>query len=347
MNETPPGPQRRRGVPPSGKPTLRTIAKMTGFATTTISRALNNAPELSAETRELVQKVAAEVGYLPDRAALRLKTGRTNVITLVLAPNEEILGFGSSLVGGLTAAMQGSAYHLVITPNFRNVSPMEPIRHIVRNRMADGIVFSRTEFFDERVTYLLEENFPFVSHGRTHWPTPHPYVDFDNDAFTYAAVKRLVAKGRRRIAIILPLSSLTYSEHMRTGFVRAVAETGVDHEIAADVTLDSPADVLRDYVMRRLKRPGAPDGYICGSEVSALSAIAGLTDSGVAVGVDVDVIAKSASPLFDQFRPRVETVLEDVQLAGRKLGELLMRRIDGEPVADLQFLDRPTGVELR
>ena len=70
----------KRGAKPSGKPTLKTIAQMTGLAVTTISRALNNAPELAQDTRERVQKIAAEIGYLPDRAALRLKTGRTNVI---------------------------------------------------------------------------------------------------------------------------------------------------------------------------------------------------------------------------------------------------------------------------
>jgi LacI family transcriptional regulator len=46
---------------------------MTGLAVTTISRALNNAPELAQDTRDRVQKIAAEIGYLPDRAALRLK----------------------------------------------------------------------------------------------------------------------------------------------------------------------------------------------------------------------------------------------------------------------------------
>ena len=100
----------KRGVKPSGKPTLKTIAQMTGFAVTTISRALNNAPELSQDTRDRVQKVAAEVGYLPDRAALRLKTGRTNVIALVLEPDEQIYGFGSSIVGGLTEAQIGRAH---------------------------------------------------------------------------------------------------------------------------------------------------------------------------------------------------------------------------------------------
>src|ERR1700744_5534622 len=75
---------RRRKPPPSNvvrtlapgeKPTLRTIAEMTGLAITTISRALNNAPELAQETRERVQRIAAQIGYVPDRTALRLKTG--------------------------------------------------------------------------------------------------------------------------------------------------------------------------------------------------------------------------------------------------------------------------------
>lgn len=160
-------PREGRGASRSGKPTLRTIAEMAGLATTTISRALNNAPELSQETRERVQKLAAEVGYVPDRTALRLKTGRTNVISLVLNPHEEILNFGQSLVGGISAALSGSTYHLVIMPARREASPLDQINYILGNRMADGVIFSRTSPDDERVRLLIDAGFPFVSHGRT------------------------------------------------------------------------------------------------------------------------------------------------------------------------------------
>src|ERR1700755_3555951 len=101
-------PRPKRAVQRTGKPTLRTIAEMTGLAITTISRALNNAPELSAETRERVQKIAAEIGYVPDRTALRLKTGRTHVVSLILDPHDEILNFSQSLVAGLTDALRGT-----------------------------------------------------------------------------------------------------------------------------------------------------------------------------------------------------------------------------------------------
>jgi LacI family transcriptional regulator len=331
----------KRGVKPSGKPTLKTIAQMTGFAVTTISRALNNAPELAQETRDRVQKIAAEIGYLPDRAALRLKTGRTNVIALVLEPDEQIYGFGSSIVTGLSEAMRDTAYHLVITPLFRNVQPIEPIRHIVRNRMADGVIFSKAESFDERIRFLIDNDFPFVSHGRTNWPEPHPFVDFDNEAYAYGAVKRLVQQGCRRVSIILPDSALTYTDHLKTGMVRAARDAGIDYEFAADVNLGSATDAIRTYVSKRTKRPDGPDGWVCASEVSALAVIGALNDSGKRVGETAHVVSKQASAMFAQFQPGAETVFEDFVEAGRQMGQLLLRRIAGAPVNDLQYLATP------
>ena len=326
---------------PGARPTLRTIAGMTGLNVTTISRALNNAPELSAETRERVQRIAAEIGYVPDRTALRLKTGRTHVISLILDPHDEILGFGQSMVSGLTAALRGTAYHIVITPNFRNTEPIEPIRYILRNRAADGVIFARTEPDDARVKLLLENGFPFVSHGRTEIATPHPYVDYDNFTFAYHAVKRLAEKGRRHIAIILPPARFTFSKHLREGFMRAIAEFGLAWEIAADVSLDSDADEIRRWTSRRAGSADAPDGYVCPGDAAAMAVIAGLWDAESVIGRDVDIVAKQTSVVFSQVRPKVDAIYEDTALAGRQMGELLLRRIQGERAEDLQILHMP------
>lgn len=330
----------KRGAKPSGKPTLKTIAQMTGFAVTTISRALNNAPELAQETRDRVQKIAAEIGYLPDRAALRLKTGRTNVIAMVLEPDEQIYGFGSSIVSGLTEALRGTAYHLVIMPLFRNVEPMEPIKHIVRNRMADGVIFSKAESFDERIRFLIENDFPFVSHGRSRWPEAHPSVDFDNEAYAYGATLRLAAKGCRRVSIVLPDSALTYTEHLKSGMARAAQEAGIAYEFAADVNLSSASDAIRNYVIKRSKRPDGPDGWVCASEVSALAVISGIGEAGRKVGGNVHVVTKQATQLFAQFQTGAETVFEDFTESGRTLGSLLLRRISGD-TGDLRALAQP------
>jgi LacI family transcriptional regulator len=325
----------------AGKPTLRTIAELTGFAVTTVSRALGGAPQIALETREKVQRVAADIGYLPDRAAQRLRTGRTNVITLVLDPHDELLGFGTSLINGLTAALRNTPYHLVITPHFANVPSVDPVRYIMRNRMADGIVFSRTEPFDDRVKLLIENGFPFICHGRTELAAPHPYVDFDNFAFAYEATRRLIEKGRRRLAIILPPRRFTFFQHVQYGFMTAVREHGMEFEIADGIDLDSPSAEIHAHVFRRAGEPNPPDGYVCCGEVSALAVMAALSDRGRTPGRDVGVVAKQTSGLFNLVRPQIDTIYEDITQAGLEMGRLLLGRIAKRPPRELQLVHQP------
>ncbi len=340
MTDTPRGmvPQ---AIPKSGKPTLRTISQITGFAVTTVSRALSNAPQISLETRKRVHEVAANIGYLPDRAAQRLKTGRTNVISVLLDPHEEILGYGISIMHGLAKALKDTPYHLIITPNLVNGNNVDAVRHIVRNGMADGLIFSRTEPFDPRVRLLLENGFPFVSHGRTEFSTEHPYVDYDNFAFAYEATRWLIARGRRKPTIILPPKRLTFSQHLLHGFMTAVREAGVAYEIPEEIDLDCPVERIRSYMSWRAGQPDAPDGFACGGEVCALATITGMSDHGLTLGREYDVVAKRTSQLLSQIQPKVETIYEDLTDTGEQMGRLLLARIAGEETANLQLLLRP------
>src|SRR4249919_262840 len=86
----------------ASRPTLKTIAFMTGLGVTTVSRALKDAPEIGEATRRRVQLVAQQVGYRPNRAGVRLRTGKTNVISLVLNTEEQIMGFVSDIIYGIS-----------------------------------------------------------------------------------------------------------------------------------------------------------------------------------------------------------------------------------------------------
>jgi len=106
-------------------------------------------------------------------------------------------------------------------------------------------------------------------------------------------------------------------------------------------TLDNSADEIRQAIVRRLAHPDAPDGFICTGDAAALAVMAGLYDAGRRIGEDVYVVAKQTSGIFSQVRPRVDAIFEDTALAGRQMGELLLRRIKGEPAEDLQILHEP------
>ena len=318
------------------RPTLRTLASLTGLAVATVSRALANDPQIAPDTRTRVMTAARSIGYSPDRAAQRLRTGRTNVIALVLNPHEEIIGYGSSMISGITRALRGTAYHLVVMPNFADREPLEQVENILRNKLADGVLISRTEPDDMRVRLLLERGFPFVSHGRTELATAHPYVDYDNYEFARAAARRLARMGARRPSLIPAPSRFTFAQHLRMGFLRGCAEAGIDGAVLDGVTLDSHADAIYAHISGLIETGRLPDGLVCPGETSALAAQAACVDAG---HVDAcQLVMKGTSQVASFIRPRIESIFEDLSEAGEHMAGLLLRAIKGEPAADLTFL---------
>ncbi|MCL6707812.1 LacI family transcriptional regulator [Pseudomonas sp. R2.Fl] len=322
------------------RPTLKTIAFMTGLGITTVSRALKDAPDIGAETKERVRMVARQLGYQPNRAGVRLRTGKTNVIALVLSIDEEIMGFSSQMMFGISEVLSGTPYHVVVTPHSHSKDPMLPIRYILDTGSADGVIISRIEPDDPRVRLLEERHMPFATHGRTSAGVVHPYHDFDNAAFGYTAVEKLAARGRRRITLLPPPGKLTYCAHTRAGFDRALRDFGLE-EVPIAVTIDTPLAEIRDAVEALMRSPAAPDGIVCSSSSAAIAVNAAIEAAGMHVGRDIDLVSKQGLPILNWIRPEMITALEDVRLAGRELAKAVIARIDGVAPELLQSISQP------
>ncbi len=323
------------------RPTLKTIAYMTGLGVTTVSRALHDAPDIGQATKERVRLVAKQIGYRPNRAGVRLRTGKTNVISLILSVETEILGLSSHLVYGISEYLAGSPYHLIVTPYSLRSDPLDPVRYIVETGSADGIIFSRIEPQDPRVRYLHEHGFPFATHGRSDMGIEHPFFDFDNARYAELAVERLAARGRRQLALLGPPTHLTYSRHMTAGFQRAVERLDlIDVPIRA-VTTDSPDEAIRSEIARLMTSRRRPDGIVCGSASAAISAVGAAEEAGCTIGEDFDVAVKESFNLMKKFRREIEVVQEDFRRAGMTLADAVVRTIGGAPAHDLQTIDVP------
>lgn len=325
----------------NGRPTLKTLAFMTGLAVTTVSRALKDGAEISAETRQRVQLVARQIGYRPNRAGVRLRTGKTHVISLILDVQEQFGGFVSDLIYGISEALVATPYHLIVTPYSRNNDPMEPVRYVVETGSADGIIISRTEPQDQRVRYLASRNFPFATHGRTQMGIEHPYHDFDNSAFAYDAVRKLAGLGRKRLTMLAPPVTLTYHGHMREGFSSALSEYGLSEVPFPAVSLDNSIEQIRDSIRTLLRSPVRPDGIVSGSSAPAFALIAGVEDEGLQVGRDIDIVSKQSSKLLQLVRPQLHAINEDVRQAGFRLARAVVGHVEGVPVEKLQTLGVP------
>jgi LacI family transcriptional regulator len=326
---------------PNERPTLKTIAFMTGLGITTVSRALKDAPDISAETKERVRLVARQIGYQPNRAGVRLRTGKTNVISLILSLEEEIMGLTSPMVVGISEVLAATQYHLVVTPYRAQGNSLDPVRYVLETGAADGVIISRTEPKDPRVALMMERNFPFVTHGRTEMGLTHPYHDFDNERFAYEAVRKLVERGRKRLILLQPPPYLTFYLHMRAGFEKGVRDFGATALPFNQVNLDNNLVDIRTAAEDMFGGPDGPDGIVSGSGGGAVALIAALEATGRRLGHDIDMVSKEPHMFLQWLRPEVVTMREDIRLAGRELAKAVIGRIEGTAPEDLQTLSYP------
>jgi LacI family transcriptional regulator len=329
----------------TSRPTLKTIAAATGLAIATVSRALKDAPDIGEDTKRRVREMAAQLGYRPNRAGVRLRTGKTNVIALVLSTEADVMNHTAQMIYSIAAALRETAYHLVVMPYFSDQDPMTPIRYIVETGSADGVVLNQIMPDDPRIRYMLERGFPFTAHGRSNMGIDHPYFDFDNEAFARLGVRALTERKRRKLFLVAPPRAHSYSGHMITGFADEASMQGARFEIAADVNSDSHSEKIEAAVYRRFTAEDRPDGLLVGSTTAAMAAVNGAERAGMHIGVDFDLVAKEAIPFLRRFRQEMLVVHEDVGRAGDFLARTLIAAIERRTSQVGQFLDKPDHIK--
>ena len=328
------------------RPTLKTIAFMTGLGISTVSRALKDGPEIGEATRARVQLIARQIGYRPNRAGVRLRTGKTNVITVVLNAGEEGSGLVSNMVYGISDALTGTPYHLVVTP-YSLSDPMQPIRYIVETGSADGVILSRIQPHDPRVQYLVDHGMPFATHGRTEMGIVHPFHDFDNEAFAIEALRILKAKGRQRAVLLGPPPGLTFQKHTQAGFEAGLRRFGLTGVTLGSIDIDAPLAEVRAASLNLARRSDRPDGIVCSAVRASIALAAGMADGGLTIGRDYDLVTKHTTDLLSMTWPQIISIPEDFRAAGRDLATMLMARIAGTDPVELQRLVGPLPADLR
>ncbi|WP_108125680.1 LacI family transcriptional regulator [Saccharospirillum mangrovi] len=320
--------------------TLKTLAQHLGLSITTVSRALKDGPEVKPGTRARVKAAALELGYRPNQSGIGLKTGKTHVIAVILpvqAPDEVVGDVGTGpLIAGLTAALDDTPYQLTVIPSRPEQDELAPVRLVVEQGLADGVVLTLTQSQDARVRYLADVGLPFVTFGRTELALPHPYVDIDNADFTQRAVEHLLNRGRERLCLLLPPERFLFAWHQRVGFMRAHQARGLSVEPQRQLISDTANFDPRDFARQQALSDTAPDAYICGDEITAMGLLAGLSDA----GHPADVVALETSALADYFHQPVDGFRQDLHHAGRQLGRVLLAALSGDvPIDELQVID--------
>tara|TARA_B110000003_G_scaffold275957_1_gene320186 strand:+ start:91 stop:1095 length:1005 start_codon:yes stop_codon:yes gene_type:complete len=323
------------------KPTLKTISELSGLAITTVSRALSNAPDISISTKEKVKKIADEIGYIPDRAGVRLRTGRTNVISLIMSTDSEIMDMTGRLISSIALGLRGTRYHLNMTHHFPGDDPMKPIKYIVETGSADALIFNQVQPNDPRVHYLIEKRFPFTMHGRSCPNEKQSFVDYDNGEFAKIAIEKLVKKNRKHILMITPPQNQSYGLEMVQSAKNTAEKHNISLIIAPIITSDSSITLISDTVSKQIINNKKIDGILVGTPKGAMAAVAGFEKLNLTIGQDIDIVAKDAVNFLKLFRNQIIVINENVEIAGKKLAEAAIHAAQNPDSEPIQYIDRP------
>lgn len=327
--------------------TLKTIAEYTGLSVTTVSRALKDGDDVKQPTIDKVKAAAKKLGYAPNIQGLILKTGINYNLVAVLP----MLNYGDiigdvgciPLISGLTSGLEGTPFNLSIVPLMPGHDPLEPVKYAVESKLAGGIIINATKTRDDRVTYLQEKKFPFITFGQTEISVEHAYADIDNYDIGYRAASYLYDKGCRKIVMLSSSADYTYACHKFFGVKRAAMEFGAVFNQERDVIYDHTLSTnYRKLIYDLMSKEDHPDGIFCGSEISALGCIAGISDAGLTVNKDVFVINVETSELPLFFTPPVPGLRQNLHSIGKILSKYLIKLIKGEDPKNLQYVEKAT-----
>ncbi len=321
---------------------IRALAQDLDLSITTVSRALGGYSDVSERTRERVAQAAAARGYRPNASARRLKTGRSDSIGFLLPMDAGGFSdpFLTELLASIGARLAEADLDLLVSAIPEGKGALATIRRLVEGRKVDGVILPRTLWRDARVDLLMELDVPFVTHGRTIRADAHPWLDIDGRAAFQEATERLLAGGHRRIALINSSSLLAYAGYRHAGYEAALSAAGL--AIDADLILEArwAVDMGASETRALLDRVKPPTALLCATDRIAIGALSALAERGLVAGSDVSVIGYDDLPFAAHTSPPLTTMRQPIAAEGRELVEMLLQRIGGAPISQLQRLWR-------
>lgn len=318
-------------------PKLSDIAKRAGVSVAAVSIALNNneTTRVSAVKRELIRKIASDLGYSPNELAKALAERRTRLLGLMVPMKDPIFfnQFIAQALSGIQAAVMRRGYNLLIySPSGR---PGRATRdQILESRFTDGLIFINTRScttrdINETIHELDAAKVPFTMINSYYGRAAINYVGVDDAALAEAAVRYLVERGHRRIAFLSGAATLPTHIHLLQGLRRGMAAAGLqlkpEHIGCSNYDPTEAFTILDNWFGRRKDRPTA----VFTADDSLLVHMYDYVEARqLNVPGDVSILARANSVNAGGLRPRPTAFFIPTFEMGKLAADMLINSIE-------------------
>lgn len=320
--------------------TIQALARELGLSKSTVSRALNDYPDISPATKRRVSAVALHIGYHPSSQARGLRTGRTQAIGLVLDMDtgNTHRPFLSNFLDGISSQLSHTGWTLSVATASGMEGMVATHRKLLLDHKVDGFIVPRNHRDDGRIALLKANQTPYVVYGRGPANDTAPCFDVLSEDAMCQAVQRLFDFGHRHIAYVGGHVQANYERIRREGFLKGMSEKGLVADQSLCTHHATTEDEGRLAGERLLRTSKPPTAVVCAMDRAALGICQAIHNVGLKAGKDVSVTGYDGIPEGQYAQPRLTSFAVDNYFAGATLARLLVASIEKTSIAHLHEL---------
>lgn len=322
-----------------GHATLKDIAEKLGLSISTVSRALNDHPDVNLKTKEAVLALAGEMDYEPNLLALSLLNKRSNLIGVIIPKLSYHLY--AMAISGIEEEVEKEGFHLMICQtNESYQKEVELLKELNAIRPAGYLISlaSHTDDFSH-LQQLQRKEVPLVLFNRDCKEIKAPKVTIDNQRAAYLAVQHLYEQGMRKIAFLAGPKNVQISNRRIDGYSNALEDLNLTYYEQYVRHADFTRQEAANQTSVLLSLPDRPDAIIAFSDQMAISAVLEIKKAGLNIPSDIAIMGFNNEPGDALMEPSLTSIDQPAFEMGQKAARALLAQIKGQtpkPVESLQ-----------
>lgn len=311
--------------------TIYDVAREAGVSMATVSRVVNNNPNVKPQTRKKVFEAIERLGYRPNAVARGLASKKTTTVGVVI-PDISNTNF-AEVARGIEDIANMYHYNIILCNADKKKDKEIRVINTLLEKQVDGLLFMGGVVTDEHMQAFKTSTVPIVLCGTAEENGTIPSVDIDHEAAAYDAVNLLISEGHRRIGMIsgtLQDPATGYARYM--GYKKALEAAGMSVNEQwvriGNYRYESGQEAMK-YFLELSERPTA---IFAATDEMAIGAIHTIQDSGLNVPDDISVISIDNSRIASMVRPQLTTVAQPMYDIGAVSMRLLTKLMNKETV---------------